>query len=154
MISSPVTPTTPVFSEVMKDNTIKEPTSSPHTLRNIASKLSLSGMKKSSHQEKEVAAMGKIEEQAPSKLSEMVGEADKLPEASESMSRRRGFRPLSIHTGKAFDPFGLGGSLGPCYRDMKPSGNGPETIEADFVTLVSSTRKSSTCCSSTLADDS
>ena len=117
--------------------------SSPHTLRNIASKLSLSGRKKSSQQEKEASALGKIEEQAPLKLSKMVEEADKLPEASGSMSRRRGFRPLSIHTGKAFDPFGFGASPKPDLKSAKSSENGLKVIEADFATLVSFTRKPS-----------
>jgi hypothetical protein len=137
---SPITPTTPVFSEMLKDITNKESTTSPRTLRNIASKLSLSGRKKSLQQEKEMAALDKIEEQAPSKLLEIV-EADTLPETLLSMSRRRGFRPLSIHTGKAFDPFGFGGGAKPEPKNTNIISNSPETIEADFTTLASCARK-------------
>jgi hypothetical protein len=140
---SPVTPTTPILPGVLKDITNKEPTSSPRTLSNIASKLSLSGRKKSLQQEKEVTALGKIEERVPSKFPGMVQEVDKLPEASESISRRRGFRPLSIHTGKAFDPFGFGGSPKSDPKNTRTSNYAPDTIEADFATLVSSSRKSS-----------
>src|SRR5947199_5094549 len=141
--SSPVVPTTPILSEVLKDIANKEPTSSPRTLRTIASKLSLL-RKKSSQQEKEMAALSKIEEEVPSTLSKMVGETEILSETSGSISRRRGFRPLSIHTGKAFDPFGLGGVPKPDHKETRRSSNGPEMIEADFATLASSTRKSST----------
>ena len=141
--SSPATPTTPIFSEALKDIANKEPTSSPRRLRAIASKLSLSGRKKSSRQKKEMAALGNIEETAPLKLSTMVGEAGELSETSGSISRRRGFRPLSIHTGKAFDPFRLEGGSKPDHKEIRPSSNGPEMIEADFATLVSFTRRSS-----------
>lgn len=88
-----------------------------------------------------MAALGKIDERARSNLSEMVDEAARLPEASGSISRRRGFRPLSIHTGKAFDPFGFGGSPKPDHNDHNRTENTPETIEADFATLASSTRR-------------
>ena len=141
--SSPATPTTPIFSEALNDIANKEPTSSPRKLRTIASKLSLSGRKKSSQQEKEIAALGKIEEQMPSKLSKMMGETEWLSETSGSISRRRGFRPLSIHTGKAFDPFRLEGGSKHDHKEIRPSSNGPEMIEADFATLVSFTRTSS-----------
>jgi hypothetical protein len=97
-----------------------------------------------------VAALGKIEEQVPSKLSVMVEEAEKLPETSGSMSKRRGFRPLSIHTGKAFDPFGFGGSPKSDLKGTKRSDNSPGVIEADFARLVSSTRKLSAVCSTVL----
>jgi hypothetical protein len=127
----------------LKDISNKETTSSPRILRNIASKLSLSGRKKSSQQEKEVAALSKIEEQVGLNLPEMVEEAAKLPEASGSISRRRGFRRLSIHTGKAFDPFGFGGSPKPDPKDNKRTENAPEMVEANFATLASSTRKES-----------
>lgn len=140
--SSPATPTTPIFSEALKDIANKEPTSSPRKLRTIASKLSLSGRKKSSQQENEMIALGKIEEQVPSKLSKMMGETEELSETSGSISRRRGFRPLSIHTGKAFDPFRLEGGSKPDHKEIRPSSNGPKTIEADFATLVSFTRRS------------
>ena len=139
--SFPVTPNTPTFLEVLKDIANKEPTSSPRTLRTMASKLSLSGRKKSSQQENEMAALGKIEEQVPSKLSKMMGERGELSETSGSISRRRGFRPLSIHTGKAFDPFALGGSPKPDHMEIRQSSNGPEVIEADFATLVCCTRR-------------
>jgi hypothetical protein len=128
---------------VLKDVTNKEPTTPPRTLRNIASKLSLSGKKKSSQQEKEMVALDKIEEQALSNLPEMAEEADKLPEPLFSISRRRGFRPLSIHTGKAFDPFGFGGVAKPEPKDTKTISNDPETIEADFATLASCARERS-----------
>jgi len=141
--SSPATPTTPIFSEALKDIANKEPTSSPRKLRTIASKLSLSGRKKSSQQEKEMAALGKIEEQVPSMLSKMMGETEGLSETSGSISRRRGFRPLSIHTGKAFDPFRLEGGSKPDHKEIRPGSNGPEMIEADFATLVSFSRRSS-----------
>jgi len=141
--SYPVTPTTPISSEALKDIANKKPTSSPRRLRAIASKLSLSGRKKSSQQENEMAALGKIEEQVPSKLSKMMGETEELSETSGSISRRRGFRPLSIHTGKAFDPFRLEGGSKPDHKEIRPSSNGPEMIEAEFATLVSFTRRSS-----------
>jgi hypothetical protein len=138
--SFPVTSNTPTFLEVLKDIANKESTSSPRTLRTIASKLSLSGRKRSSRQKKEMAALGDIEEKKPLKLSTMM-EAAELSETSGSISRRRGFRPLSIHTGKAFDPFALGGSPKPDHMEARQSSNGPEMIEADFATLVSCTRK-------------
>lgn len=141
--SSPVTPTTRILPGVLTDITNKEPTSSPRTLRNITSKLSLSGRKKSLQQEKEVTALGRIEERLSSKFSGMVQEVDKLPEASGSISRRRGFRPLSIHTGKAFDPFGFSGNPKSDPKNTRASNYAPDTIEADFATLVSSSRKSS-----------
>lgn len=131
-----------MFSEVLKDLTNKEPTTlSPRALRNIASRLSLSGRKKVSQQEKEVAAHGKIHEQVSSNMPEMGGEGNELHETSSSISRRRGFRPLSIHTGKAFDPFGFAGSLSPESKDVKPTQKAPKTIEADFATLASFTRQ-------------
>jgi hypothetical protein len=139
--SFPATPNTPTFSEVLKDIANKELTPSPRTLRTIASKLSLSGRKKPSHQEKGMAALGNIEEKVPLKLSTMVGEAEELSETSGSISRRRGFRPLSIHTGKAFDPFAPERSPKPDHMETRRSSNGPEMIEADFATLVSCTRK-------------
>jgi hypothetical protein len=139
--SFPVTPNTPTFLEVLKDIANKEPTSSPRTLRTMASKLSLSGRKRSSRQKKEMAVLGDIEEKAPLKLSTMVEEAAELSETSGSISRRRGFRPLSIHTGKAFDPFALGGSPKPDHMEIRQSSNGPEVIEADFATLVCCTRR-------------
>src|SRR3984885_9302670 len=139
--SFPITPNTPTFLEVLKDIANKEPTSSPRTLRTMAGKLSLSGRKRSSRQKKEMAVLGDIEEKAPLKLSTMVEEAAELSETSGSISRRRGFRPLSIHTGKAFDPFALGGSPRPDQMKTRRSSNGPEMIEADFATLVSCTRR-------------
>jgi hypothetical protein len=138
--SSPVTPTTPIFSEALKSIANKEPTSSPRKLRTIASKLSLSGRKKSSQQENVMAVLGKIEEQAPSKLSKRMGETEELSETSGSISRRRGFRPLSIHTGKAFDPFSLEGDSEPDRKEIRPSNNGPKMVEADFAVLTSLTR--------------
>jgi len=138
-----LTPATPAFSGVLKDITNKDLTTSPHKLRYIASKLSLSGRKKSSQQEKEMAALGKIEEQTPSTLPEIDEEADKLREPLFSISRRRGFKPLSIHTGKAFDPFGFDGGAKPEPKNTKTISNSPETIEADFATLASCARERS-----------
>lgn len=89
-------------------------------------------------EDKGVGALVQIEEQEPAKLSG----ADELPEASSSMSRRRGFRPLSIHTGKAFDPFGFSGSPKPDPENVKRSDSGPDTIDAEFAMLISSTRES------------
>jgi hypothetical protein len=125
-----------VFSRALNDITNKESTTSPRKLRNIASKLSLSGRKKASQQEKEMAALGKIDEQTPSNLPEIVEEADKLHQPLFSISRRRGFKPLSIHTGKAFDPFGFGEAKSE-PKNTKTISNSPETIEADFATLTS-----------------
>lgn len=90
-----------------------------------------------------MAALDKIGEQALSNLPEMVEKADKLPERLFSISRRRGFRPLSIHTGKAFDPFGFGGVAKPEPKDTKTISNDTETIEADFATLASCARERS-----------
>jgi hypothetical protein len=141
--SSPVAPTTPIFSDALKDIANKEPTFSPRKLRTIASKLSLSGRKKSSQQGNEMTALSKIEEQVPSKLSKMMGETEELSETSGSISRRREFRPLSIHIGKAFDPFRLEGGSKLNHKDTRPSSNGPKMIEGDFATLVSFTRRPS-----------
>jgi hypothetical protein len=128
---------------VLNDITNKESTTSPRKLRNMASKLSSSGTKKASPQEKEMAALGKIEEQTPSNQPENVEEADKLHEPLFSISRRRGFKPLSIHIGKAFDPFGFGEGAKSEPKNTKTISNSLETIEADFATLTSRAREHS-----------
>ena len=141
VLSSLVTPTTPTFPETLKEIINQEPSSSPRALRNIASKLSISGRNKFPQQGKELVVLGRVKNRVASKASATVEELEKLPEASGSMSERRGFRTLSIHTGKAFEPFGLVESPKSSPRNTRAGANCHDTVKADFATLISSTRK-------------
>jgi hypothetical protein len=60
---------------------------------------------------------------------------------ADSLSNRRGYRPLSVHTGYVFDPFGIerGLPLGASAAAVKK--HECPIVEGDFSTLVSTPGK-------------
>jgi len=165
-VSSPVTPTNPTIPAALREITNKEKSPASHTLKSMTSKLSLSARKKSLTGKK---TEPEIDENAfpaspnqeflhspiAKKLLHDIAEEreiesspsglyEKRTNFAGSISKRRGFRPLSIHTGKAFDPFGVpanGKNEASKETQIVSPLENKTTRRDNFITLRSCTRK-------------